>query len=100
MTISFDWLKTLFPTALPANEVAILLTGSGLEVEGLEDFESIPGGLRGLVLGTVLTCERHPDADKLSLTTVAVGDETPRQIVCGAPNVAAGQRVVVALEGA
>jgi phenylalanyl-tRNA synthetase beta chain len=100
MTISFDWLKTLFPTNLPAAEVAALLTGSGLEVEGLEELESIPGGLRGVVLGTVLTCERHPDADKLSLTTVAVGDETPRQIVCGAPNVAAGQRVVVALEGA
>jgi phenylalanyl-tRNA synthetase beta chain len=100
MTISFDWLKTLFPTTLPAAEVAALLTGSGLEVEGLEELESIPGGLRGVVLGTVLTCERHPDADKLSLTTVAVGDETPRQIVCGAPNVAAGQRVVVALEGA
>ncbi len=100
MTISFDWLKTLFPTSLPAAEVAALLTGSGLEVESLEELESIPGGLRGVVLGTVLTCERHPDADKLSLTTVAVGDESPRQIVCGAPNVAAGQRVVVALEGA
>jgi phenylalanyl-tRNA synthetase beta chain len=100
MTISFDWLKTLFPTTLPAAEVAALLTGSGLEVEGLEELESIPGGLRGVVLGTVLTCERHPDADKLSLTTVAVGDDAPRQIVCGAPNVAAGQRVVVALEGA
>jgi phenylalanyl-tRNA synthetase beta chain len=100
MTISFDWLKTLFPTNLPAAEVAALLTGSGLEVEGLEELESIPGGLRGVVLGTVLTCERHPDADKLSLTTVAVGDDAPRQIVCGAPNVAAGQRVVVALEGA
>ncbi|MDO7884421.1 phenylalanine--tRNA ligase subunit beta [Hymenobacter cheonanensis] len=100
MTISFDWLKTLFPTTLPADQVAALLTGSGLEVESLEDLESIPGGLRGVVLGTVLTCERHPDADKLSLTTVAVGDDTPRQIVCGAPNVAAGQRVVVALEGA
>jgi phenylalanyl-tRNA synthetase beta chain len=100
MTISFDWLKTLFPTQLPADQVAALLTGSGLEVESLEDLESIPGGLRGVVLGTVLTCERHPDADKLSLTTVRVGDETPRQIVCGAPNVAAGQRVVVALEGA
>ena len=100
MTISFDWLKTLFPTTLPAAEVAVLLTGSGLEVESLEELESIPGGLRGVVLGTVLTCERHPDADKLSLTTVAVGDDTPRQIVCGAPNVAAGQRVVVALEGA
>jgi len=100
MTISFDWLKTLFPTQLPAAEVAALLTGSGLEVESLEELESIPGGLRGVVLGTVLTCERHPDADKLSLTTVSVGDDTPRQIVCGAPNVAAGQRVVVALEGA
>jgi phenylalanyl-tRNA synthetase beta chain len=100
MTISFDWLKTLFPTTLPAAEVAALLTGSGLEVESLEELESIPGGLRGVVLGTVLTCERHPDADKLSLTTVAVGDDAPRQIVCGAPNVAAGQRVVVALEGA
>ncbi|MGI4821224.1 MAG: phenylalanine--tRNA ligase subunit beta [Janthinobacterium lividum] len=100
MTISFDWLKTLFPTPLPADEVGALLTGSGLEVESLTDLESIPGGLRGVVLGTVLTCERHPDADKLSLTTVNVGDDTPRQIVCGAPNVAAGQRVVVALEGA
>ncbi|MGI4743417.1 MAG: phenylalanine--tRNA ligase subunit beta [Janthinobacterium lividum] len=100
MTISFDWLKTLFPTPLPAAEIGALLTGSGLEVESLEELESIPGGLRGVVLGTVLTCERHPDADKLSLTTVAVGDDTPRQIVCGAPNVAAGQRVVVALEGA
>jgi len=100
MTISFDWLKTLFPTQLPADQVAALLTGSGLEVESLEELESIPGGLRGVVLGTVLTCERHPDADKLNLTTVAVGDDTPRQIVCGAPNVAAGQRVVVALEGA
>ena len=100
MTISFDWLKTLFPTPLPAAEVGALLTGSGLEVESLEELESIPGGLRGVVLGTVLTRERHPDADKLSLTTVAVGDATPRQIVCGAPNVAAGQRVVVALEGA
>ena len=100
MTISFDWLKTLFPTTLPVAEVAALLTGSGLEVEHLKDVEAVPGGLRGVVLGTVLTCERHPDADKLSLTTVAVGDDAPRQIVCGAPNVAAGQRVVVALEGA
>jgi phenylalanyl-tRNA synthetase beta chain len=100
MTISFDWLKTLFPTTLPVAEVAALLTGSGLEVEHLTEVEAVPGGLRGVVLGTVLTCERHPDADKLSLTTVSVGDDTPRQIVCGAPNVAAGQRVVVALEGA
>ena len=100
MKISFDWLQTLIPTAKSATEIGQLLTGSGLEVEGIEELESVPGGLRGLVLGTVLTCEKHPDADKLSLTTVDVGDGTPRQIVCGAPNVAAGQRVVVALEGA
>ncbi|MBD2721517.1 phenylalanine--tRNA ligase subunit beta [Hymenobacter armeniacus] len=100
MRISLDWLKTLIPTDKPAAEIGALLTGSGLEVESMEELESIPGGLRGVVLGTVLTCERHPDADKLSLTTVDVGDGTVRQIVCGAPNVAAGQRVVVALEGA
>ncbi len=100
MCISLDWLKTLIPTDKPAAEIGALLTGSGLEVESAEELESIPGGLRGVVLGTVLTCAPHPDADKLSLTTVDVGDDTPRQIVCGAPNVAAGQRVVVALEGA
>ena len=100
MRISLDWLKTLIPTDKTPVEISTLLTGSGLEVESLEELESIPGGLRGVVLGTVLTREAHPDADKLSLTTVDVGDGTPRQIVCGAPNVAAGQRVVVALEGA
>ena len=101
MRISFDWLKTLIPTDKPAAEIGALLTGSGLEVESIEELESIPGGLRGIVLGTVLTREKHPDADKLSLTTVSVGDPAgPRQIVCGAANVAAGQRVVVALEGA
>ncbi|OWP63574.1 phenylalanine--tRNA ligase subunit beta [Hymenobacter amundsenii] len=100
MKISYDWLRTLIPTDKPAAEIGALLTGSGLEVEGIEELESVPGGLRGLVLGTVLTREKHPDADKLSLTTVDVGDDTPRQIVCGAPNVATGQRVVVALEGA
>ncbi len=100
MRISFDWLKTLITTDKTAAEIGALLTGSGLEVESQEELESVPGGLRGVVLGTVLTCEKHPDADKLSLTTVDVGDGAPRQIVCGAPNVAAGQRVVVALEGA
>ena len=100
MKISFDWLRTLIPTDQPAVEIGKLLTGSGLEVEGIEELESIPGGLRGLVLGTVLTCEKHPDADKLSLTTVDVGDGAPRQIVCGAANVRAGLKVVVALEGA
>ncbi|KAA9332107.1 phenylalanine--tRNA ligase subunit beta [Hymenobacter busanensis] len=100
MKISIDWLRTLFPTDKTPAELSALLTSAGLEVEGLEELESVPGGLKGVVLGTVLTCERHPDADKLSLTTVDVGDGTPRQIVCGAPNVAAGQRVVVALDGA
>ena len=100
MKISLDWLRTLIPTDKPAEEIGKLLTGSGLEVEGIEELESIPGGLRGVVLGTVLTCEKHPDADKLSLTTVDVGDGTPRQIVCGAANVRAGLKVVVALEGA
>ncbi|OUJ73024.1 phenylalanine--tRNA ligase subunit beta [Hymenobacter crusticola] len=100
MLISLDWLRTLIPTDKSAAEIGALLTGSGLEVEGIEELESVPGGLRGVVLGEVLTCEKHPDADKLSLTTVDVGDGTPRQIVCGAPNVAAGQKVVVALEGA
>ncbi|WP_375416535.1 phenylalanine--tRNA ligase subunit beta [uncultured Hymenobacter sp.] len=102
MRISFDWLKTLISTDKSAAEIGQLLTASGLEVESLEELESLPGGLRGVVLGTVLTCQKHPDADKLSLTTVGVGDPAglPRQIVCGAPNVAAGQRVVVALEGA
>ncbi|GAB2957254.1 phenylalanine--tRNA ligase subunit beta [Hymenobacter coalescens] len=100
MKISLDWLRTLFPTDKTPAEISALLTSSGLEVEGLEELESIPGGLQGVVLGTVLTREKHPDADKLSLTTVDVGDGTPRSIVCGAPNVAAGQRVVVALDGA
>ncbi|TGE14350.1 phenylalanine--tRNA ligase subunit beta [Hymenobacter elongatus] len=100
MKISLDWLRTLIPTDKPALEIGQLLTGSGLEVEGIEELESIPGGLRGLVLGTVLTCEKHPDADKLSLTTVDVGDGTARQIVCGAANVRTGLKVVVALEGA
>ncbi|TGE07778.1 phenylalanine--tRNA ligase subunit beta [Hymenobacter fodinae] len=100
MKISLDWLRTLIPTDKSAEEIGKLLTGSGLEVEGIEELESVPGGLRGLVLGTVLTCEKHPDADKLSLTTVDVGDAVPRQIVCGAANVRAGLKVVVALEGA
>ncbi|WBO84785.1 phenylalanine--tRNA ligase subunit beta [Hymenobacter yonginensis] len=100
MKISYDWLRTLIPTDKPAEEIGQLLTGSGLEVEGIEELESIPGGLRGVVLGTVLTCEKHPDADKLSLTTVDVGDGQPRQIVCGAANVRAGLKVVVALDGA
>jgi len=100
MLISFDWLKQLIALEKPAAEIAALLTDSGLEVEGLELFEIIKGGLQGIVIGEVLTCEKHPDADKLNLTTVDIGTGTPKQIVCGAANVAAGQKVVVATENA
>ena len=96
MKISLNWLKTYIKTDLPAEEIARILTGIGLEVEALEKIESIRGGLAGLVVGEVLTCEKHPDADKLHVTTVDLGDGVPTQIVCGAPNVAAGQKVVVA----
>src|SRR5207344_2677030 len=76
-----------------------LLTACGLEVENVEEFESLKGSLRGLVVGEVKTCIKHPDADKLSLTTVDTGEGEPAQIVCGAPNVAAGQKVIVAKPG-
>lgn len=96
MLISFDWLKDFIHTDKSAEEIGALLTGAGLEVEGIHTFELVQGGLEGIVLGEVLTCERHPDADRLNITTVDIGTGTPAQIVCGAPNVAAGQRVVVA----
>ena len=96
MKISLNWLKTYIKTDLPAEEIARILTGIGLEVEALEKIESIRGGLAGLVVGKVLTCEKHPDADKLHVTTVDLGDGVPTQIVCGAPNVATGEKVVVA----
>ncbi|NEM99411.1 phenylalanine--tRNA ligase subunit beta [Pontibacter burrus] len=96
MLISLDWLKQLIHIDKNAGEVGALLTGAGLEVEGIHKLEAVKGGLEGIVIGEVLTCERHPDADKLSLTTVDIGAGEPSQIVCGAPNVAAGQKVVVA----
>lgn len=96
MKISLNWLKSYIETSLPAEEIAKILTDIGLEVEGLEQIETVRGGLSGLVVGEVLTCEKHPDADKLHVTTVDLGDGAPTQIVCGAPNVAAGQKVVVA----
>ena len=82
-----------------AQKTGELLTDLGLEVEGISQFESVKGGLKGIVVGHVLTCENHPNADRLKLTTVDVGQETPLQIVCGAPNVAAGQKVPVATIG-
>ncbi len=100
MKISYKWLKTLLDIKERPEEIGKLLTGTGLEVEGIEEVETIKGGLRDVVIGEVLTCEKHPDADKLSITTVDVGEEKPLDIVCGAPNVAAGQKVVVAMVGA
>ena len=100
MKISYNWLKELIEFDESPEELGKILTGTGLEVEGIERKDRIQGGLADVVIGKVLTCERHPDADKLSVTTVDVGLETPLQIVCGAPNVAAGQTVVVAKIGA
>ena len=100
MRISYNWLKQFIKTDLQSNEIADILTDLGLEVEGVDTFESLKGGLQGVVVGHVITCEKHPDADKLKITTVDIGDgKTPLQIVCGAPNVAVGQKVPVATIG-
>ena len=99
MKISYKWLKELLSFDLPAAETSDFLTNCGLEVEGIETFEKVRGGLKGLVIGEVLTCEPHPNSDHLHVTTVNVGAEEPLHIVCGAPNVAAGQKVVVATIG-
>lgn len=99
MTISLSWLNDYLETGLSAGQIAEALTSIGLEVEKIEARDSIMGGLAGIIAGKVLTCEKHPDADRLSLTTVDVGNEVPAQIVCGASNVAAGQMVWVALPG-
>ena len=99
MKISHNWLKNYIAHNLSAEQIDQMLTASGLEVESVEAFESIKGGLKGLVIGEILTCSKHPNADKLSLTSVNVGGETPLQIVCGASNVAAGQKVIVATVG-
>ncbi|MEZ4983823.1 MAG: phenylalanine--tRNA ligase subunit beta [Saprospiraceae bacterium] len=100
MKISLNWLRQYIDTHdLSPEKIGEILTSTGLEVEGIEEVERVPGGLRGLVIGQVLTCVKHPNADKLSLTTVDVGQDVPLSIVCGAPNVAAGQKVVVAIEG-
>ena len=99
MKISFNWLKNYFDTNLNPNEVAAILTDTGLEVEGVEEIETIKGGLLGVVVGEVLSKEKHPDADRLNITKVNVGGENLLQIVCGASNVDAGQKVLVAMIG-
>ncbi|AKD54324.1 phenylalanine--tRNA ligase subunit beta [Spirosoma radiotolerans] len=100
MEVSYKWLQEFIELPESPEEVGKLLTSTGLEVEGIEKINAVPGGLEGVVIGEILTCVKHPDADKLSLTTVDVGADQPLPIVCGAPNVAAGQKVVVALVGA
>lgn len=99
MKISYNWLNTLINTNLSPEKIDELLTGTGLEVEGITPFNSIKGGLEGIVVGEVKTCAKHPNADKLSVTTVDVGGPELLHIVCGAPNVAAGQKVLVATVG-
>jgi len=99
MKISYNWLRQYIQTDLPAQEVSEILTNIGLEVEGLESVQSVKGGLEGVVIGEVLSCEKHPDADKLTVCHVNLGDEEAVQIVCGAPNVAKGQKVPVATVG-
>src|SRR5690606_15683617 len=99
MKISYNWLKQFLKIDWDSNKTAELLTDLGLEVEGISHFESVKGGLKGIVAGEVLSCVQHPNADKLKLTTVDIGQEAPLQIVCGAPNVAVGQKVAVATIG-
>ena len=99
MNISYNWLKEYVKFDLTPEEVSAALTSIGLETDGVEEVQTIKGGLEGLVIGEVLTCVDHPDSDHLHITTVNLGDGNPTQIVCGAPNVAAGQKVVVATIG-
>ncbi len=99
MKISYHWLKQYISIEESPAELAEILTSTGLEVEGIIPYESVPGSLAGLVVGEVLTCKKHPNADKLSLTTVNIGEGYPLHIVCGAPNVAVGQKVIVAKPG-
>ena len=99
MNISYNWLKEYVDFDLTPEEVAVALTSIGLETGGVEEVQTIEGGLEGLVVAEVLTCVEHPDSDHLHVTTVNIGDGNPLQVVCGAPNVAAGQKVVLATIG-
>jgi phenylalanyl-tRNA synthetase beta chain len=99
MKVSYNWLKNYISTNLDPKRMGEILTDTGLEVEGIEKIELVKGGLQGVFVGQVLTCEKHENADKLNVTTVDLGNGAPSQIVCGAPNVAAGQKVLVATVG-
>ena len=99
MKISYSWLKEYIETDKTPQEICEILTQTGLEVGGLEEVETIKGGMKGLVVGQVITCARHPNSDHLSVTKVDIGSGELLPIVCGAPNVAAGQKVVVATVG-
>ena len=99
MKISYKWLSEYLPETVDPRRLSQILTSIGLEVESMEKYEEAPGGLKGLIIGEVLTTEKHPNADKLTLAKVSIGNGEPLQIVCGAPNVAAGQKVVVAPVG-
>ncbi|MBE7176167.1 MAG: phenylalanine--tRNA ligase subunit beta [Mucilaginibacter polytrichastri] len=99
MKISYNWLRQFLDIEQSPQQLSLILTNLGLEVETLEPVQAVPGGLEGLVIGEVKTCIQHPNADRLRVTIVNVGGETDLQIVCGAPNVAAGQKVVVATVG-
>ena len=99
MIISYNWLSEYLPVSIEPQKLSKILTSIGLEVESLHKYESLKGGLKGILTGEVITCEKHPDADKLKVTTVNIGAAEPVQIVCGANNVAAGQKVVVATVG-
>ncbi|MEN8226444.1 MAG: phenylalanine--tRNA ligase subunit beta, partial [Bacteroidota bacterium] len=99
MKVSYNWLKRYIDIDIDVTVLGELLTDSGLEVEGIEKFQSVKGGMEGIVIGEVVSCEKHPNADKLSITTVNTGGDGLLPIVCGAPNVAAGQKVVVATVG-
>jgi phenylalanyl-tRNA synthetase beta chain len=100
MNISYNWLKEYIDIDLPIEEVGKMLTSIGLEVEGIETYETLKGGLEGFVVGEVKTCAKHPNADKLSVTTVDIGGAELLPVVCGAPNVAAGQKIILATVGA
>lgn len=99
MNISYKWLKRYIDIDLEPKEITAALTSLGLECDSIEEVETIKGGLRGIVIGKVLTCDEHPNSDHLHITTCDLGIGEPVQIVCGAANVAAGQTVVVATVG-